>query len=241
MALPVLREIWQFPVKGMAGVQLPRAALQLNGIPGDRTYAFVRVDRTRLFPWLTLREFPELAAWEPSWREQPDGGHRLAVRAPDGAAFDIDDPTLTARISGAAGLDIRLHADYRGNFDVAPVSIIAAATIERLCAEAGVAPESRRFRMNLVVEGVPPFGENAWVGRVLRVGTARLAVVERDQRCAVITVDPDGSGLRTPGVLKVAGSLNDACAGVYAAVVTPGEVHAGDAIEVEPASIGPGT
>ena len=45
-----------------------------------------------------------------------------------------------------------------------------------------------RFRPNLVVEGAPPFAEDAW--GVFEVESVRFRVVKPCARCAITTVDP---------------------------------------------------
>jgi uncharacterized protein YcbX len=92
-----------------------------------------------------------------------------------------------------------------------------------------------RFRPNLLVnlEGGVAFDELRWVGRVLRVGSkARVAVIKEDERCMMITLDPATSE-SAPPILKCVVQQHNRCAGVYATVLTPGEVRAGDSIHLE--------
>lgn len=216
----------------MAGIPLDHAHISLQGLEGDRLYAFVRQDRLAPFPWLTMRECPALVRYQPRWHIEAVGRSELMVQAPDGAVFPVTAGELAERVAGDSGPPVRLHADYRGNHDVAPVSLISRATIAALCSAAGLPADARRFRMNIAVEGIEAFAEHRWIGHTLRVGTARLAVVAPDQRCAVITVDPD-TAERTPAVLTVTGRLNETCAGVYAVVLEAGEFSTGDAIVLE--------
>jgi MOSC domain-containing protein YiiM len=59
-------------------------------------------------------------------------------------------------------------------------------------------------------------------------------VTEQDQRCLMITLDPE-TGEATPAVLKAAGQLNGAYAGVYASVLSAGRVTVGDSLVIESA------
>ena len=79
-----------------------------------------------------------------------------------------------------------------------------------------------------------PFPENQWVGGVVRLGdTVRVAVTEPDKRCVMITLD-HGTGVEgSPKILRATAELNDACAGVYGAVITPGTVREGDEVTLE--------
>ena len=79
----------------------------------------------------------------------------------------------------------------------------------------------QRFRPNLLVESSER--EDAWVGRVLRVGGMAMRVDQRDERCVVVNVDPV-SGERDPSVLKTLARERSTCIGVYGSVVTLGRV-----------------
>jgi uncharacterized protein YcbX len=55
--------------------------------------------------------------------------------------------------------------------------------------------------------------------------------LERDPRCAMITLDPDTSE-RTPAVLKKVAQAHEGTAGVYGAVIVEGMLHKGDSVEL---------
>jgi hypothetical protein len=83
------------------------------------------------------------------------------------------------------------------------------------------------------LRGGEPFDELNWVGQILRVGdTARVAILKADQRCMIITLDPE-SAQSNPNVLRCVVERHARCAGVYGTVLTPGEVHAGAAVWLE--------
>jgi hypothetical protein len=224
-------QIARYPVKSMAGEQLQEAPVGFQGITGDRWYAFVQAEARGLFPWLTGREYPGLVLHRASLTTA-GGRPGVVVATPDGTDFPVDSESLLHRLEAASGKRCFLLGDHRGSYDVAHFSLITTATIARLCAEAGVAPDPARFRMNLVIEtpGSEPFEELNWVGRTLQAGEAvRVAITEPDRRCAMVTIDPS-SAEQEPAVLRAAASLNNATAGVYGSVVAPGTVRAGDQI-----------
>lgn len=225
--------LWRYPVKSMAGERLPEAPLTLQGFAGDRHYAFVKKGARGSFPWLTGRDHADMLRYTPAWTD--DDPPRLRVRTPDGRDVAIEDDALRAELEAASGKPSYLLADYRGNYDVAAVSLITLPTVTRLAEASDTPADPRRFRMNFYVEtgDGEPFTERAWVGRVLRIGdTARIAVTQPDQRCAMITLHPD-SAEAAPRVLRAAAQLNDACAGVYAFVLSTGPVRAGDPVRLE--------
>lgn len=229
--LGVVRNIVTYPVKSMRGQERPSVKVGVNGIPGDRMYAFVQAGSTSYFPWLTAREWPGLLLHQPVI-EEVDGRPRVLVRTVSGELLPVTSEELLNLVEREAGQPVRLHVDHRGNHDSAYLSLITTATLRALGESGGVEPDHRRFRMNLVVEtDAPPFAEQEWVGQTISVGGARLAVTNQDKRCVMITLDPE-SGDGTPAVLRAAAELNDACAGVYASVAVPGTIGVGDAVRL---------
>ncbi len=112
------------------------------------------------------------------------------------------------------------------------LSIINLASVRALEQRIGAPVDPLRFRGNLHVEGLPPWGEFDLVGRTLRTASGvELAVVSRIDRCAATNVDP-GTGLRDMNIPK---ALMDAYGhidcGVYATVETGGELSLGDMLE----------
>jgi uncharacterized protein YcbX len=225
--------LWRYPVKAMAGETLEGVDVGWHGLAGDRRWAFVRDGVVRSgFPWLTLRERGDLNRYVPAFAEpaRPDLSATI-VRTPSGADFDVADPALAAELwpSGA-----RAIKQDRGVFDTFPLSLISTQTIAALGGLVGTPLAVARFRPNLLVEaaGDTPFAEDAWVGRVLRIGGLRLRVDKRDGRCAVITIDPV-TGEREPAILRTVARERGGCLGVYASTVAPGRVAVGDDVVLE--------
>ncbi len=225
--------IHRYPVKSMGGERLAVAPLTLQGIALDRMYAFVQAGSKSPFPWLTGRDVPAMLFYgttvTPGWPPT------VTVRTPAGAEFAADDSALLAELQALAKGPLHCLPNYRGSFDVAPVSLIASSTVEAIAAASSTAADPLRFRMNFLIDtgGAAPFVENAWVGRVLRLGeTARIAVTEPDKRCVMVTLEHP-SGAASPAVLSAVADANAAAAGVYATVLTPGEVREGDEVWVE--------
>ena len=62
--------LWRYPVKSMAGEELDGAEVSWHGLAGDRRWAFIRAGQVRSgFPWLTIRERPELAHYRPRFAD----------------------------------------------------------------------------------------------------------------------------------------------------------------------------
>jgi uncharacterized protein len=223
--------LWRFPVKSMAAEKLDRAEVSWNGLAGDRRWAFIQDGHVSSgFPWLTIRELPEMARYRPRFAEpdRPDASLTL-VRTPDGDELDVADPALAARL----GPGVRVIKQSRGIFDTMPLSLLTTQAVAGIGKLAGLDLAAVRFRPNLVVEADEgDFPEEAWVGRVLRVGGLRMRVDKRDQRCVMVTIDP-ATLRRDPVVLRVIARERENCLGVYGTVVEPGLVCVGDPVRIE--------
>src|SRR5262249_6635322 len=94
--------------------------------------------------------------------------------------------------------------------------------------------EVARFRPNLLIDGGDgaAFPEDRWVGATVQIGTLRLRIDKRDQRCVTVNVDP-ATGERDPTILRTIGRAREAFLGVYGSVVTPGTFAAGDPVIVD--------
>ena len=229
--------LWRYPVKSMAAEELDGTDVSWHGLAGDRRWAFVRDGQVRSgFPWLTIRERPELAHYRPRFTEpgRPDASP-TRVHTPSGGDLDVADPALAAEL----GPGVRVIKQNRGVFDTMPLSLLTTQTLAGLgrlvgpdLVDTGLA--AGRFRPNLLVDASGrDFPEDAWVGRVLRVGGLRMRVDQRDQRCVMVTIDPV-TLRRNPAILRAIARERDARLGVYGSAVEPGRVAVGDRVELEP-------
>ncbi len=218
-----LGEIWRYPVKSMAGESLAEAELTRAGVEGDRLLQVRVGDRV-----VTARSRPALL------------GHRARIGA-DGAILVDERPwgdaAVAADVERAAGAGARLvQAELvEERFDILPLLVMtdgAIATISEASLAAGaVAPDRRRFRPNLLLEGVPGFAERRWEGRRLRIGEAVIALADLRGRCVMTTFDPDTLE-QEPRVLRTVVERTGGVLGLNAEVVRPGRVRVGELVEL---------
>ncbi len=225
--------LWRYPVKSMGAEPLDTVDISWHGLAGDRRWAFVRGGIPRSgFPWLTLRERPDMRHYQPHFAD-PSKPNTSAtqVRTPDGRAFDVTDPALAAEL----GHDARVIKQDRGVFDTFPLSLITTQTVASLGAMVGFELDPQRFRPNLLVEAAEPaaFPEDAWVGAVLRIGDAAMRIDKRDKRCAVVNIDPE-TAQPDPTTLRIIAQAREGCLGVYGSTVQPGRIAVGDAVYLAP-------
>src|SRR3979411_634863 len=71
--IAAVSELFVYPVKSMAGIGVAEAHVGLDGILGDRQYAFVRADQAarNSFPWMTARESARMLLHKPQFVSAP--------------------------------------------------------------------------------------------------------------------------------------------------------------------------
>lgn len=262
MSIGSVESLWRYPVKSMHGEELSEAFVGFSGVYGDRLFAFTSSASPKGFPFLTGREQREMLLYRPRFRH-PERAMRppnlveaeaitpglnpvvaapadlaVDVETPSGDVLAIDDPMLLRQLGERMGNEqtLMLLRSERAMTDCRPVSLFSIRTAHQLAEEIGAALDKRRFRANIYMHlgSAAGFAEDSFVGRRLKIGSkAVLSVLERDPRCAMITIDPD-TAERNPGILRQVSQAHDGTAGVYGAVLVEGTVRPGDEIELLP-------
>jgi uncharacterized protein YcbX len=138
--------------------------------------------------------------------------------------------SLLANVDGSH--ELRLIRSDKAMTDCRPLSIFAVQSAKKLGEEIDVTVDKRRFRANVYLDLKSAFAEDELVGKSLRIGSkVVVAVLERDPRCMMITLDPD-TAEKTPAILKKVAQAHAGFAGVYGAVLAEGMVRKGDAVEL---------
>ncbi|MEP6570385.1 MAG: MOSC domain-containing protein [Acidobacteriota bacterium] len=255
-----VESLWRYPVKSMRGVEMTEAFMGFSGFYGDRCYAFKNSASRKGFPYLNANlqqemlryrpqfRFPERAITPPNLIEAmniPPGvtpanadaeDMIVDVVTPSGAVVALNDPALKVMlVEGLRGDNhLTLVRSDRALTDCRPVSLISAQTVQKIQAELNIPIDKRRFRANVYfnLESNVGFAEDEFVGRRVRIGSkAEIAILERDPRCKMISLDPD-TGEHNPEVLRKVANAHDNLAGVYCAVLVEGVLTKGDSIKL---------
>ncbi len=92
-------------------------------------------------------------------------------------------------------IPLQLVGDYNKtrypDRETADISLVSQATIDNLCELASKPIDVRRFRPNIVVEGIPAWSEFDWVGQQIQIGDATIEITARINRCLNIDVNPE--------------------------------------------------
>src|ERR1700730_8052820 len=244
----------------MRGEELDELFAGYAGVYGDRLFAFTSSASPKGFPFFTGRDQrqmiryrarfrnPEKAARPVNWSEaeklapnlnpiSADASELMIdVETPNGKAFAIDDPALidNLQVNVDGKHELRLLRSDKAITDCRPLSIFAVQTAKKLGEETGENVDKRRFRANVYVDltSSDGFAEDEFVGHSLRIGSkVTVAVLQRDARCMMITLDPD-TAEKTPAILKAVAQAHEGMAGVYGAVLAEGMIRKGDPVEV---------
>jgi hypothetical protein len=255
-----VESVWRYPVKSMRGEELDEAVVGFAGVYGDRLFAFTSTARPKGFPWLTGRERRELLRHVPRFRHAERAARppnlaeaeafepgvtpvaadpadlAIDVETPSGAVFRVEDPELMRGLEKPGDREevLELMRSERGLADCRPVSLLSLQTVRQLGEELGATLDKRRFRANVYMDLGPAggFAEDDFVGRTIEIGPrVRLAVLERNSRCAMIGLDPD-TAESNPAVLRQVTQAHGTFTGIYAAVLVEGRIRPGDEIRL---------
>ena len=112
------------------------------------------------------------------------------------------------------------------------VSLINLASVRALEAKLGVVVDPRRFRANLLVDGLEPWAEFNWIDKTVRIGDVTFRGARRIRRCAATEVNPETAERDADPVAELRNLYGHVELGVHAEVVEGGRFAVGDAIEL---------
>ncbi|KMQ74222.1 MOSC domain-containing protein [Marinobacter subterrani] len=211
-----VHSLFVYPVKSLAGIEVDRFDIDDFGPAGDRRWMIVDDDRRfvtqREMPELArvatiLAEervvidipgegrFPLVATdlalrvlvwrdWVPAIIGRPEANEALSRFCGRSLRFVYMPDSSFRRVDA-----VRVEAYRRVGFaDGFPFLVTNTASLSELNGRLDTPVEMRRFRPNIVVEGVGPWDEDNW--QQLVIGDNRLSIVKPCSRCVMTTVDP---------------------------------------------------
>lgn len=249
---PRVVALYRYPIKGLTPEQVDRAALKVGQtMLNDRRYAIEngpgRFDPAapRHLPkvnFLMLMRNERLATLKSTYDDESEmlTIHRDGRQVARGqlstkigrqlieqflAAYMKDDLRGAPRIMEAPGHSF-------SDVSAKCLHIINLASLRMLERAAGRSIDPLRFRANVIVDGLPPWAEFGWIDKTVRLGDVDFSVFARTERCAATEVDPTTAArdLAVPSLLQRSFGHTDF--GIYAKVVSDGDLAIGDAISV---------
>lgn len=213
--MPILAEIYRYPVKSTKGQSLRGGELTPAGLPFDRAWMVAdeagRMVTGRTDPRLVLvnayADADSLVLSVPGMADLLVPLVQFSLSAP-ASVWKDDFPAFCGAkeadvwLSNYLGKPVRLlFAGYdsarrvRNRPDVPlafadgfPFLLIGQGSLDELNRRIGRELPMQRFRPNLVVAGVAPFAEDGW--KKVRIGEVVFSIVKPCERCVFTTVDP---------------------------------------------------
>ena len=215
-----VEQIWRYPVKSLGGESLPLASATALGIDYDRKWCLVDQETLRV---LSADREPRLLM----------AGARVVDDSP---LITLPDGTETAEdavLSQWLGRSVSLRTAREGDRGGVDWSGPSGAWHDRAQARITLASratsgdwDQRRFRSNLLLSAG---GEDELVGREVVIGSARLLIELKLERCVIVTRAQPGLD-RDLEVLRTINRDRNRTLGVGATVRQHGEFAAGDRV-----------
>ncbi len=249
---PRVESLYRYPLKGFSPEPLNAAMVEAGGcMPFDRAYA-IENGGGRFDP-LQPRHLPKINFLMLMRNE------RIATLR---TAFDEVNETLTIHRDGGQVAQGQLStpigrqlieqfissyfaAELRGapkivqaaghSFSDVPAKclhIVNLASVRELERVTGRAVDPLRFRANVYVDGFAAWQEFEWLGKKLEIGSTRLSVFTRTERCDATNVDPATAArdMSIPNLLHRQWGHTDF--GIYAKVADGGTLTVNDGLTI---------
>ena len=244
-----IESLWHYPIKGVGGNAINRTTLSIGQtLPGDRRYALsagnLKAAQAGDGVWLQKAHFLQLMQTESlaALKCRLDGD----IVTIEGSGIDGFKGNLTILGDRAKCLKfianflqirdpktLRIHQIYNGAFTDQPeplISIAGNASLAAFAAATQTEPDTRRFRLNIVIATTTAFAENQWGGTKLQMGEAVIEIMDNVERCAAINVDPKSAVRQTDHLATMRQAFGHSHLGVFGRVIAAGAVQCGDKV-----------
>ncbi len=240
--------IWRHPIKSHGREALARVTLSQGcTMPWDRAWAVAheqaRTDGSNWAPRANFSRGSKAPALMAISARLDETERQITLTHPDRSpiTFRPDDdpaeflawvrPLMPADRAASARI---VSVPNRGmtDTDYPSISLVNMASNQAVALHLRQDLSIRRWRGNFCINGLAPWEEFEWIGKRLRIGSVVLMVRERIVRCLATAADPDTEfrDVDTLGALKQGWGHTEF--GVYAEVLSSGDVALGDSIEV---------
>lgn len=245
-----LAHIFRHPIKAHGREELASVLLsEAECLPWDRHWAVAHA-MSKFDPanpaWVSCANFERgarTAALMAITSQFDEAAMRITLDHPDLGPITFDPETEAERfldwVRPISPQDDRfrpvaLVSAGRGMTDsqLPTVSIKNLASKDALAAHMGQELSIHRFRGNLWLDGLPAWEEVSWIGRDIRLGKARLRVVDRIGRCTATTANPATGKVDADTLKGLRELLGKQDFGVYAVVLEGGAIGPGDRVEL---------
>lgn len=242
--------IWRHPIKGIGVEAIDRVTLDTGRtMPWDRVWAVMHEAskfNASAPEWMSKNSFNQ-GAKSPAFMAVKavvnEGTGQIKLAHPDLTELTVnpdDDaaalvawikpivPENRAQPVGVAKVEGRGMTDQSNPY----ISIIGKASLAALEQASGQSLQQERFRANIWLDGLDAWEEQSWVGKTIRIGGATLRVDAPIGRCVATTASSDTGKVDVDTLAILRENWGHKDFGVFAEVISGGEVRLTDKVEV---------
>jgi len=250
------------PVKSISFQNIDKCQIKKNiGIVGDRIFAFAKnldTDKAQLFEkspaerkgkWnkiITLKNSPVLNKYNFLFKE-----NKLTLISKDKEILTINVNELSERqllsnkiieLENSLKEPIILMKNEEFPFFdtsisnkvdfINSVSLLNIQSINDFQQKIDKKIEISRFRGNIYIDGIKPWEERKWIGKIIKISNVSFRVEKNIPRCVAINLKPktDDNSLNLLQSLKK--NYNHFEMGIYLTALDGGEINLGDKVEI---------
>ena len=250
------------PVKSVSFQTIEKCEIKKNiGITGDRVFAFAKdldFDQAKLFEkspddrkgkWnkvLTLKNSPALNKYNFFIKAE-----KLTLTLKDQEILTIDINQLSEREALSAKITelenslkqpiILMKNNNFPFFDtsisnkvdfVNSVSLLNIQSINDFQNKIEEKIEVSRFRGNIYIDGIEPWKEREWIGKIIKINNVSFKVEKNIPRCVAINLKPQTDDNSFNLLQSLKKTYNHFEMGIYLTALDDGEINIGDTINI---------
>ena len=112
------------------------------------------------------------------------------------------------------------------------ISLLNNKSIEDFKNKTNQEIESQRFRGNIYIDGIEPWEERGWIGKIIKINNISFKIEKNIPRCVAINLKPktDDNSLNLLQSLKK--NYNNYDMGIYLTALDDGEINVGDKVKI---------
>ena len=243
----IINRLSRYPIKGLNGESLTSAQLDIGaGIVGDRRFAFGIDETVDDGIWRSSRSYLinavndnllkfDLSTEGDGWRLQNPAGDTEILLPDDDDNLEFINSSISTFMSDVPNcgtprlIDRKNAGDPSGYWDFpdSELLIVNLATLRELEERWNFDVDPKRFRYNILIDGIPAWSEFGLYGCRLSSGEAQVDVLRPARRCAATHVNPDTGERDLDITMRLVQDYGHGFLGIYAKVFKAGRIAIG--------------
>ena len=252
----LIKSIHYCPVKSLSFQNINSCTIKKNhGMPNDRIFAFTRgidferasvlennAKERKLNNFLTLKNSPVLNKYNFIYENEKltlvnnnDKLITISANNPDEKSLLVNklselENSLIKPFFLLKNIKFPFYDTSHSNNVFNSISLINLNSIKDFAQKTNFKIELQRFRANFYVEGIKPWEERNWIGKVIEINNVSFKVEKNIPRCVAINLKPktDDGSLNLLKSLKT--NYNHFDMGIYLTALSDGNIEVGNKI-----------